>query len=259
MYDKFWELAGKTKKIMGIYVLLFLVLASVKMYLSPEAAPNESTTASLELITFAKGLITTVITLMIQLPIAGFILEKLFGKEHRTTGYYLKKWLLPCFVATAAISLLITLYMIPFKITSHPVIGTLTLFIIALILSKFTFWQHIAINEDMPVWQAFLSSWKRLGYMRWLKMAWYMFVAAIPFIIITVVVAGVLTALSIGDSGSNDSASKITAGIIQSAIAMTGYWFTLLVSYVHYWNMLKDEGKIAITQNTENTAETVNV
>jgi len=75
---------------MGIYVLLFLVLASVKMYLSPEAAPNESTTASLELITFAKGLITTVITLMIQLPIAGFILEKLFDKEHRTTGYYIK-------------------------------------------------------------------------------------------------------------------------------------------------------------------------
>lgn len=252
MYDKFWELAGKTKKLMGIYVLLFLILVSVKMYLSPEAAPNETTTASLELITFAKGLITTVITLMIQLPIAGFILEKLFGKEHRTIGYYLKKWLLPCFVATAAISLLITLYMLPFKISSHSVIGTLTLLIIALILCKFSFWQHIAINEDIPVWQAFLSSWKRLGYMRWLKMAWYMFVAAIPFIIISVVLA----ALSVVGTNSNASAFKITAGIIQSAIALIGYWVTILVSYVHYWNMLKDEGKIAIPQNAENAAET---
>ena len=252
MYDKFWELAGKTKKLMGIYILLFLILASVKMYLSPEAAPNETTTASLELISFAKGLITTVITLMIQLPIAGFILEKLFDKEHRTIGYYLKKWLLPCFVATAAISLLITLYMLPFKISNHPVMGTLTLFIIALILCKFSFWQHIAINEDMPVWQAFLSSWKRLGYMRWLKMAWYMFVAAIPFIIISVVLA----ALSVVGTNSNASAFKITAGIIQSAIALIGYWVTILVSYVHYWNMLKDEGKIAIPQNAENAAET---
>ena len=243
MYKKFWELAGKTKKIMAVYLPILILLSFINNYFTIEI--DIKTVSVMQYIkSNINSIIFMIISGLLYVPVAGFILEHLFDGSKKPAGYYIKTWYLPN-IALGCIFYAIYIAIMSAGIAIHqPVLASFAIIIISLFCSKLMFYLLIAINENISIPDALASSWKRISYGRVFKTLWNCFLAFLPFLI-TMFVAIPLFALLLPDPQSADSPATIVFSLIITIISLAGAWFASLTFFVNYWQLLIDEGKIA--------------
>ena len=243
MYKKFWELAGKTKKIMAVYLPILILLSFINNYFTIEI--DIKTVSVME---YIKSNINSIIFMMISgliyVPVAGFILEHLFDSGKKTAGYYIKFWYLPN-IALGCIFYAIYIAIMSAGIAIHqPVLASFAIIIISLFCSKLMFYLLIAINENVSIPDALGSSWNRVSYGRVFKTLWNCFLAFLPFLI-AMFIAIPLFALLLPEPQSADGPATIIFSLIITIISLAGAWYASLTFFVNYWQLLIDEGKIA--------------
>ncbi|MBO4556635.1 MAG: hypothetical protein J5706_07735 [Elusimicrobiales bacterium] len=243
MYKKFWELAGKTKKIMAVYLPILILLSFINNYFTIEI--DIKTVSVLE---YIKSNISSIIFMMISgllyVPVAGFILEHLFDSNKKPAGYYIKTWYLQN-IALGCILYAIYIAIMSAGIAIHqPVLASFAIIIISLFCSKLMFYLLIAINENVSILDALGSSWKRVSYGKVFKTLWNCFLTFLPFLI-AMFIAIPLFALLLPEPQSADGPTTIIFSLIITIISLAGAWYASLTFFVNYWQLLIDEGKIA--------------
>ena len=243
MYNKFWELAGKTKKIMAVYLPILILFSFIDNYFTIKI--DIETVSVLEYIkSNIHSIIFMIISTLFYVPVAGFILEYLFDSSKKTAGFYIKYWYLPNIVL-GCIFYAIYIAMMSAGIAIHqPMIAACAIIILSLICSKLMFYLLISINENIPISKALGSSWHRVSYGRVFKTLWHCFLTFLPFLIVMFIAIPVFALLTPQSQTSADPAT-IVFSLIITIISLIGAWCASLTFFVHYWQLLIDEGKIA--------------
>ena len=251
MYDKYWELVSKTKKIAVVYIIITIIASLIVKWFTIQAAPGVALSME-DIKAKLPQIVESLVLIAVYLPVTGFVLEHLFDSEKKDVMYYLKGWFLQDLLFTLLVSVIVVGLLVIGVKTQHIFIALLLCAIAGIIYIKFVFYIKMAIHENISVFRSLEESWKRVGFGRAIKAWLYTLLSILPFLIVGSIITAVATHAF--GYGSPDASQGITLAItfITETIQSIGAWFAALVIYVHYWQLLIDEGNIATPVNNQN-------
>lgn len=225
---QYLKFLAETKKLMLIFVLLFVALQMFLYWLSPHIPIPKAIAEDILIFTALQNVFSSAVIMLLSVPITGLAVSVLLCENKYSGGYYFKKWYLPSLAYNIATGLITFAGYYPLMHGKHDTWAAVWTFAVSLALVKFAIWMQIGMREELSFKAALISSWKRLSFWRSI------------LIVICSIIPGML--IPVCNFFLELAKAPLMPGLfVQNAVIGLTDYLIILILILFYWKIIEDE------------------